>query len=98
MFLEALVQGEKEDLVREHGNPCVGGWVWEAGLELVCCTPCLEQSGGKHGRMAGAAHCPPNSVPAALHWRGLSFPALSLLATGSSHQLGDKIIFLAAII
>lgn len=33
LFSEALVQGGKE--VREHQNPCVGGWGGEAGLELL---------------------------------------------------------------
>lgn len=69
----------------------MGGWARAS----VCCTQGLERS---DGRMVGAVHCSPHSVPAALHWRGLGFPALPLLATGSFHQLGDVIVFLAAVI
>lgn len=32
-----------------------------------------------------------------LDWRSLGFPALPLLAPGSSHRLGDMIVFLAAV-
>lgn len=62
-----------------------GGW---ARASSGCCAQCLEQSDGRHGRVVGAAHCSPHSVAAALHWRGLGFPALPLLAPGSSSSAG----------
>ena len=62
----------------------------------VCSRQCLEHSSEGPGSVPGAARCAPPLYLPSLHWGNLGFPTLPLLAPGSSHRLGDMIVFLAA--
>lgn len=62
----------------------------------ACCTQCLEQSRGDLGVCRGLPAVPASLYLLSLGWRSLGFPTLPLLAPGSSHRLGDMIVFLAA--